>query len=108
MYKSSIVTLALIAGLGLNALAIAQNSTPIATSQDSQSSQVNPQTNKHVPQPGDRNCVRDTGSLIPAKKGECLAVPGSSYSGKELRSMGTNGNNARALQMLDPDVSIGH
>jgi hypothetical protein len=46
--------------------------------------------------------------LFPAKKDQCLAVPGRSYTGDELRSQGTNGNNARALQMLDPSVSVGH
>jgi hypothetical protein len=104
MSKLSILTLALIAGLGINAMAFAQSPAP-ASGQTSQDSQKAPD---HVPKPGDRSCIHDTGSLIPAKKGECLPVPGRSYSGDELRSQGTNGNNARALQMLDPSVSVGH
>ncbi|MFZ0869270.1 MAG: hypothetical protein WAM90_00955 [Rhodanobacter sp.] len=105
MSKLSILTLALITGLGINAIAFAQSPAPTTSGQTSQDSQKAPD---HVPKPGDRNCIHDTGSLIPAKKGECLPVPGRSYSGDELRGQGTNGNNARALQMLDPSVSVGH
>ncbi len=57
--------------------------------------------------PGDRTCLRQTGSLIPPKKGDCLTVAGRSYSGDELRNTGAI-NNARALQMLDPSISLGH
>jgi hypothetical protein len=102
MSKLSILTLALITGLGISAAAFAQSPTPTPSDQTSQKAA------SHVPKPGDRDCIRDTGSLIPAKKDECLPVPGRSYSGDELRSQGTNGNNARALQMLDPSVSVGH
>jgi hypothetical protein len=105
MSKLSILTLALITGLGISAMAFAQNPSAATSGQTSQDSQKAPD---HVRKPGDRNCIHDTGSLIPAKKGECLPVPGRSYSGDELRSQGTNGNNARALQMLDPSVSVGH
>jgi hypothetical protein len=105
MSKLSILSLALIAGLGVNALAFAQSSPSSTTGQTSQDSQ---KATSHVPKPGDRDCIRDTGSLFPAKKDQCLAVPGRSYSGDELRSQGTNGDNARALQMLDPSVSVGH
>jgi hypothetical protein len=108
MSKRSIVTLALITSLAVNALAFAQNSTPMTTPQASQSSQDSQKPVNHGPKPGDRDCIHDTGSLIPAKKGECLPVPGRSYTGDELRSQGTNGDNARALQMLDPSVSVGH
>ncbi len=106
MSKLSILTLGLIAGLGISAMAFAQSPTPATTDQTSQDSQCRP--GPSGPKPGDRNCIHDTGSLIPAKKGECLPVPGRSYSGDELRNQGTNGNNARALQMLDPSVSVGH
>ena len=105
MSKLSILTLALIAGLGISAMTFAQSPSPATTDQTSQDRQKAPD---HGPKPGDRNCIHDTGSLIPAKKGECLPVPGRSYSGDELRNQGTNGNNARALQMLDPSVSVGH
>jgi hypothetical protein len=104
MFKLSVLSLVLIAGLGVNALAFAQSSPSSVAGQTSQDS---PKAT-HVPKPGDRDCIRDTGSLFPAKKDQCLAVPGRSYSGDELRSQGTNGDNARALQMLDPSVSVGH
>ena len=57
--------------------------------------------------PGDRTCLRATGSLIPPKPGECLPVAGRSYSGNELRGIGAI-DNAHALQMLDPSISLGH
>ena len=55
--------------------------------------------------PGDRNCVRDTGSLIPAKKGECLPVTGRTYSKKDIDSTGET-TLGPALQKLDPSVTI--
>lgn len=57
--------------------------------------------------PGDAGCLRNTGSLIPAKRGECLPVTGRSYSAEELRRTGTQ-DTARGLQMLDPSISVGH
>jgi hypothetical protein len=57
--------------------------------------------------PGDRTCLRATGSLVPPKPGECLPVAGRSYSGNELRGTGAI-DNAHALQMLDPSISLGH
>ena len=104
MSKLSILSLALIASLGFSAVGFAQSSPSSVAGQTSQDNQKS----THVPKPGDRDCIRDTGSLFPAKKDQCLAVPGRSYTGDELRSQGTNGNNARALQMLDPSVSVGH
>ena len=55
---------------------------------------------------GDRNCIRDTGTHIRAKTGDCLPVVGRSYSGAELRSTGQI-DTGRALQMLDPSIRIG-
>lgn len=60
-----------------------------------------------VVKPGDAACLRDTGSLIRAKPGHCLPVTGRSYSGDELRRTGTQ-NTARALQTLDPSITVGH
>lgn len=61
-----------------------------------------------VPAPGDRNCVRSTGSHIPPPKGQCLPVNGRSYSQKDIQRTGTN-NIGRALQMLDPSIQVrGH
>jgi hypothetical protein len=106
MSKLYVLTLALMTGLGINTVAIAQYSAqpqPAAT----QNAQKPLSTDHRVLRPGDRNCVRYTGSLIPAKPGECLPVAGRSYSGDELRRTGTL-DNARALQMLDPSISTGH
>lgn len=57
--------------------------------------------------PGDRNCLRSTGSLIPAAPGHCLSVPGRSYSQQDLRRTGQI-DTSRALQQLDPSISLGH
>ena len=35
--------------------------------------------------PGDRNCIRDTGSLIRVKKGQCLPVAGDTPRTRRLR-----------------------
>jgi hypothetical protein len=55
--------------------------------------------------PGDRNCLRDTGSLIPAKKGECLPVTGRSYSKQDIDSTGKT-RIGPALQQLDPSITV--
>lgn len=62
---------------------------------------------KQLIKPGDRTCLQSTGRLIPAKKGDCLPVPGRSYSGAELRNTGAI-DNAHSLQMLDPSITLGH
>lgn len=55
------------------------------------------------PKPGDRDCVRSTGSLIPAKPGRCLPVAGRAYSQEDLRRTGAT-TTADALRMLDPSI----
>lgn len=58
--------------------------------------------------PGDRNCLRSTGSLIPAHKGGCLPVTGHSYSREEILRTGAP-DNAGALRQLDPSIQVhGH
>jgi len=58
--------------------------------------------------PGDRNCLRSTGSHIPPKKGGCLPVNGRSYTREELRRTGEP-DTARALSKLDPSIQVsGH
>lgn len=59
-----------------------------------------------VPAPGSRNCIRSTGSLLPAPKGKCLPVAGNSYSQEDLQRTGA-GNVGQALQMLDPSIRVG-
>jgi hypothetical protein len=63
-------------------------------------------SNNHSPiKPGDRNCLRDTGSLIPPKKGECLPVTGRTYSKKDIDATGET-LLGPALEKLDPAVTI--
>jgi hypothetical protein len=107
MSKLSIALCTLLTGLGISALAAAQNAAPATQAAASHAVTKSTPTAPAVPKPGDRQCLRDTGSLIPSKKGECLPVAGRSYSGDEMRRTGAQ-NNARALQMLDPSISIGH
>lgn len=83
---------------------------PTASSQVSrQSAQAERSTkaSQSTIKPGSRMCLRHTGSLIPPKKGECINVVGTSYSAEELRRTGEP-DTARALQMLDPRIRIGH
>lgn len=69
------------------------------------SAQATARTDSAVIKAGDRNCIRDTGSHIRAKAGQCLPVVGRSYSGAELRRTGQI-DTGRALQMLDPSIRI--
>lgn len=102
MLKTTVISLALAVGLGVSALAVAQSAP--AQSGNMPSSQSNASQHQQVIKPGDRNCIRSTGSLIPAKKGQCLqAVNGRSYTQQELRNTGAI-NNAQALRMLDPSI----
>ncbi len=61
-----------------------------------------------VPPLDSRNCIRDTGSHIPPPKGQCLPVAGRSYSQQDIQRTGAT-DVGRALQMLDPSVTVrGH
>lgn len=51
------------------------------------------------------DCVRETGSRIAPKKGDCLPGSGRSYTGEQLQSTGYN-DVGRALQTLDPSVRV--
>lgn len=58
-----------------------------------------------VIKPGDRQCIRDTGSLIKPKKGECLPVSGRSYTKQDIDNTGER-TLGPALQKLDPSVTL--
>lgn len=103
MSKPSVVLFTLLAALA-SARAAAQALSPAAPAPVTHPSAS---ADHRLIKPGDRNCLRATGSLIPPKPGECLPVAGRSYSGQELQRTGAI-NNARALQMLDPSISLGH
>ncbi|MGH8157957.1 MAG: hypothetical protein ACREPQ_07545 [Rhodanobacter sp.] len=106
MLKTTIISLALAVGLGVSALAVAQSaSAQVASpSANTTSSQANATQDHQVIKPGDRVCIRDTGSLIPAKKGQCLqGVAGRSYSRQDLLNTGEM-NTGQALRMLDPSI----
>jgi hypothetical protein len=102
----------LAAGLGFSAMTIAQTasdvppSTPKASSTSSKPT-PSASTEHRLSRPGERTCLQQTGSLIPPKNGDCLPVAGRSYSRDELRNTGAV-DNARALQMLDSGISVGH
>lgn len=108
MLKTIMLSLATVFGLGFGAFATAQtmHSSSHATSTAAAQS-AGPQANRQqhqVIKPGDRSCIRDTGSLIPAKQGQCLQGSfGRSYSARELRDTGQP-KMGDALRMLDPAI----
>jgi hypothetical protein len=106
MLKTTVISLALAVSLGVSVLAVAQSAPEqVASPSDTApSSHANTTQGHQIIKPGDRNCIRDTGSMIPAKKGQCLqAVNGRSYSQQDLRNTGKI-DNAEALRMLDPSI----
>lgn len=107
MSRPTAILFALLAGMGASAAVTAQNAMPAPAPQSSQSSRTSAAHERQLIKPGDRNCLQHTGSLLPARKGECLPVSGRSYSGDELQRTGAN-STARALQMLDPSIRLGH
>lgn len=109
MNRFSILVPAVVTALGLSLATSAQAEPPhVASASSSQHVSAPAVSSDHrVIKPGDRNCLQHTGSLIPPKRGECMLVVGKSYSGAELRRTGTQ-NTARALQTLDPSISVGH
>lgn len=90
--------------------ALAASMATVAFAQDTpatgQPVPTTPATSKHRSpiKPGDRQCIRDTGSLIPAKKGECLPVAGRSYSKGDIDATGET-TLGPALERLDPAIT---
>lgn len=97
--------------LAASPLAVAQSTA--ATNSNSMQAppdgQVQPLASQPVkqgpPRPGDRTCLQTTGSMIPAKNGGCLAVPGRSYNRQDIQNTGET-TMGPALQKLDPSVTI--
>ncbi|GLQ94740.1 hypothetical protein [Dyella acidisoli] len=100
MFKR-VICAALAAGMVTVAFAAPQ-SAPQADQQASAPAKTVPRSPL---KPGDRNCIRDTGSLIKAKPGECLPVAGRSYSKQDIDATGET-QLGPALERLDPAVTI--
>ncbi len=101
MSRFVLVSAMLLAGCGASTMLLAQNA-PASPPSAGSSGQ------KQAARPDDRNCIRDTGSRIPVKKGQCLPVNGRSYSQQDLQRTGEP-ELARALQKLDPRITVrGH
>lgn len=91
----------LAAGLASAAFAV-----PQASAQTGSRSSAPPRAIPRSPlKPGDRQCIRDTGSLIPPKPGQCLPVAGRSYSKQDIDATGET-RLGPALEKLDPAVTI--
>ncbi|HEX8777940.1 MAG TPA: hypothetical protein VF738_07445 [Rhodanobacter sp.] len=107
MPKTTMFSLAVAFGLGVSAVAAAQAVQPAPPAESAAGPKAASQPAARrgpVIKLGDRNCIRDTGSLIPAKRGQCLqGVFGRSYSAGDLRNTGQP-KTADALRMLDPAI----
>jgi putative hemolysin len=90
-------------GIAMTAFAAPQNDAAHPNPAPAANAQGQPSPVK----PGDRNCLRDTGSLIPPKKGDCLPVTGRSYSKDDIDNTGAH-TLGPALQRLDPSITLQH
>lgn len=106
MTRLYVISFVCIAALGASSIATAQSSTPVAPSQTDTPVATQP-AKPAAPGYHDRNCVQSTGSLIPAKKGDCLNVTGRSYNQEDLQRTGALTTRGQLLK-LDPSVSAGH
>lgn len=95
MCKSSFVSLVL-------AMAVASGA---AYAQADTQAQPQPPAKQAAVKPGDRNCIRDTGSLIKPKDGACLPVAGRSYGQDDIQRTGKT-RLGPALQDLDSSVTV--
>jgi hypothetical protein len=101
----TVVVLLAAAGFATAARAAPQNASQDAPKDQSTATQASAPGHRSPIKPGDRNCIRDTGSLIPPKKGECLPVMGRSYTQKDIQSTGQT-TLGPALQQLDPAITV--
>jgi hypothetical protein len=108
MTKFASLAAALAFGLATAAMAAPQNQsasnqgTPAA---DQTAAASNAAPSNSPVKPGDHNCLRDTGSLIKPKPGQCLPVTGRSYSKQDIDRTGER-TLGPALRDLDPSVTI--
>ncbi|MGC1548399.1 MAG: hypothetical protein WA777_07705 [Rhodanobacter sp.] len=101
MSRSVLVSLALLAALGASTAVMAQSQPSSTSATEASASKQSASPIK----PGDRNCIRDTGSLIKAKPGACLPVTGRTYTQKDIQNTGQT-QLGPALQDLDPSVTV--
>ncbi|WP_064504876.1 hypothetical protein [Frateuria defendens] len=103
MTRLSIASLLALGAFAVAAPVFAQEAPPPAPVPASKAS-APPSAAKHRgAKPGDRNCLRSTGSLLPAKPDQCLSVPGRSYSAEDIRRTGAT-NVSDALRKLDASI----
>ena len=109
MSRSTMLAASVIAAFGFGSSVMAWSPPPAnqPASPSGQASQQAPRTDQSVNKPGDRTCLRYTGSLIPPKPGKCVNAIGTSYSAEDVRRTGEP-DTARALQKLDPSIRVGH
>jgi hypothetical protein len=98
MTKLSVFSLGLIAALGVAAV---HAQTGTASAQGS----VNGAATATKPATNDSQCVRDTGSHIPPKPGQCLPVAGRVYTQDDIQRTGER-QLGPALQKLDPSITV--
>lgn len=103
MSRCFFVSALLLVSYGVSPMLLAQSLAAPAFAQSSAQPSA-----QQAARPNDRNCIRDTGSRIPVKKGRCLPVTGRSYSQQDLLRTGRP-NLGEALQQLDPRITVhGH
>jgi hypothetical protein len=101
MSRITVLPLVLAAAL-VSAPTLFAQAAPVGTAQAAPSKTSGPL------KPGDRNCLRSTGSLIPPAKGACLPVAGRSYGRDDIQRTGAT-TMGGALRLLDPSVQVrGH
>jgi hypothetical protein len=105
MSRSILVSLLLLAGVSASASVLAQNPPSSTNASNTPMTSTSKQVAASPLKPGDRNCLRDTGSLIPPKPGHCLSVPGRSYSQEDIQRTGEP-TVGPALQQLDPSITL--
>jgi len=104
MSRFIFITVMLLAACGASTVALAQDA---AAAPPSAGSSGQPSA-RQASRPDERDCIRQTGSHIPAKQGQCLPVNGRSYSQQDLQRTGEP-ELGRALQKLDPRITVhGH
>ncbi|RDS85416.1 hypothetical protein [Dyella psychrodurans] len=102
MFRFVPLVAVLAAGFAVTAWATPQSTTAPSPSAAAPS---NTQGHQSPIKPGDRNCLRSTGSMIPPKKGGCLPVTGRTYTKDDIDNTGAH-TLGPALERLDPSITV--